>query len=293
MNDENPGKKTVVKAARRALNYLRSFLDLPPIKNSTRENLLTKASQVRVVATVRQSPGLPTVMLAAIIQDWGESPVWWKRQTVSMILNGFLTLARGAGVTSFLADGISWVSCRGHQIPPSECHNPEIMCDRSGCDHPRCVKGYLALIPFRKNRQHEPTWIPVAERNAIKLMAAQQQFLRSVDSLSPAMFLARDHVTYVNRKPVYLPLTHHTSAMTTNSFRALIRLALQECCGLTKAQADQFGTHSLKIGAIELLRSRGVGNELRQQLGGWMSSSVALRYLQLTPSIQFDILKSM
>ena len=283
----------MVKAARRALNNLRSFLDLPPLKNKTREKLLTKASEVRVVSTVRQSPGLPTVMLAAIIQGWGGSPIWWKRQTVSMMLNGFLALARGAGVTSSLAQGISWVSCRGYQIPPSECHNPAIMCDRSGCDHPRCVKGYLTLIPFRKNRQHEPTWIPVAEKNAIELMAAQQQFLRSVDSCSHALYLPRDTVTYVNQKPVYLPLTYPGSAMSTDSFRALIRMALRECCGLTKEQADQYGTHSLKIGAIELLRSRGVGNELRQQLGGWMSSSVALRYLQLTPSIQFDILKSM
>ena len=283
----------MVKAARRALNTFRSFLDLPPIKNKTREKLLTKASTVRVVSTVRQSPGLPTVMLAAIIQEWGGSPIWWKRQTVSMMLNGFLTLARGAGVTSSLAQGISWVSCRGYQIPPAECLNPAIMCDRSGCDHPRCVKGFLALIPFRKNRQHEPTWIPVAEKNAIELMAAQQQFLRSVDSCSHALYLPRDTVTYVNQKPVYLPLTYPGSAMSTDSFRSLIRLALRECCGLTKEQADQYGTHSLKIGAIELLRSRGVGNELRQQLGGWMSSSVALRYLQLTPSIQFDILKSM
>ena len=81
--------------------------------------------------------------------------------------------------------------------------------------------------------------------------------------------------------------------MSTESFRALIRIALCECCGLSQEQAAQYGTHSLKIGAVELLRSRGVGQELRQQLGGWMSSAAALRYLQLTPSVQFDVLKSL
>ena len=293
VDDENPGRKTVVKSARRALNTLRSFMGLPPLAKCVREQLLTKASHVRVVATVRQSPGIPTVMIAAIIQGWGRSPVWRKRQTVAMMLTGFLILGRGAGVTSCLAEGISWVSCKGHQIAPSANFNPAIMCDRTGCSHPRCVKGYLTLVPFRKNKQHEPTWIPVAEKNAIELMAAQLRFLRGVNSASPALFLDRARVTFVDRKPVYLPLTHRDSGMKTDTFRALIRMALRECCGLTQAQAEQYGTHSLKIGAIELLRSRGVGQELRQQLGGWMSSTVALRYLQLTPSIQFDILKSM
>ena len=81
--------------------------------------------------------------------------------------------------------------------------------------------------------------------------------------------------------------------MSTDTFRSLLRMALRECCGLSQELAAQYGTHSLKIGAIELLRSRGVGQELRQQLGGWMSSASALRYLQLTPGIQFDVLKSL
>lgn len=80
--------------------------------------------------------------------------------------------------------------------------------------------------------------------------------------------------------------------MNTEEFRSLIRLGLVECCGLSDHQANLYGTHSLKIGAIELLRRRGVSQELRQQLGGWMSSAVALRYLQLTPGIQFDVLRS-
>ena len=124
-------------------------------------------------------------------------------------------------------------------------------------------------------------------------MAVQLEFLKGLNPATKAMFLARDNARIINGKPVFLPLTHPGSGMSTESFRALLRQGLIECCGLTKEQAAEYGTHSLKIGAIELLRSRGVNQELRQQLGGWMSSAVALRYLQLTPSIQFDILKSL
>ena len=107
------------------------------------------------------------------------------------------------------------------------------------------------------------------------------------------MFLARDQPTVVDVISIFRPLTHPDSFMSTEEYRDLIRVALQDCCGLSADQANNYGTHSLKIGAVELLRSRGVGQELRQQLGGWMSSAVALKYLQLNPGIQFDILKAL
>ena len=293
VNRRCPGSKTVVKAARRAINALRSLMGLPSLENHMRANLLTKASLMRNVSTVKQSAGIVPMMLAAMINGWGRSRVWWKRQTVLMALLGFVTLARGAGVTSCLGTGVAWVACVGHILPSDPYFKPEVRCDRSGCVHPRCVKGFLNLIPFRKNRQSAPTWIPVAEKNTIELMVKHLQFRRGLNPATTAMFLDRDNVSFVNGTPVYLPLTHSGSGMSTDTFRSLLRMALRECCGLSQELAQQYGTHSLKIGAIELLRSRGVGQELRQQLGGWMSSASALRYLQLTPGIQFDVLKSL
>ena len=293
VNRRCPGSKTVVKAARRAINALRSLMGLPSLENHMRANLLAKASRMRNVSTVKQSAGIVPVMLAAMIHGWGRSRVWWKRQTVLMALLGFVTLARGAGVTSCLDTGVAWVACVGHILPHDPYFKPEVRCDRSGCVHPRCVKGFLNLIPFRKNRQDAPTWIPVAEKNTIDLMVKHLEFRRGLNPATTAMFLDRDNVSFVNGTPVFLPLTHAGSGMTTNTFRSLLRMALRECCGLSQELSEQYGTHSLKIGAIELLRSRGVGQELRQQLGGWMSSASALRYLQLTPGIQFDVLKSL
>ena len=107
----NPGKKTVVSSARRALNMLRGFMGHQSLHNHAQSNLLARASTREVVTTVRQSAGIPPVMLASLISSWGYSTTWWERQTVLMVIVGFITLSRGAGVVSCLSDGVSWISC--------------------------------------------------------------------------------------------------------------------------------------------------------------------------------------
>ena len=69
-----------------------------------------------------------------------------------------------------------------------------------------------------------------------------------------------------------------------------MRQALVECCELSPAQAREYGTHSFRVGSVELLRRIGVPAETRQQLGGWMSADCALGYLQLPVSAQFNVL---
>ena len=80
--------------------------------------------------------------------------------------------------------------------------------------------------------------------------------------------------------------------MSVNSLRYLVRQAIRECCEIPGHLVKEFGTHSIKIGALEYLRSRGVPEELRRQLGGWMSKRVALHYLQLSPASQLGLLDS-
>ena len=176
-----------------------------------------------------------------------------------MMLTGFLGLARCAGVTSCLREGISWILCDGTQAQDNPPFVPAVKCDMSGCDLIGCVKGFLVLIPFRKNKQAAPTWIQIAEKNAIAIVSAHLQFLRRLRPSSPYMFLSREEPIQVNGSLVFQPCTHKESFMSTNDFRDLVRLALRECCGLSADQAKRYGTHSLKIGAIELLRSRGLG----------------------------------
>ena len=80
--------------------------------------------------------------------------------------------------------------------------------------------------------------------------------------------------------------------MSVNSLRTLVRQAVRQCGGVTEQQAALFGTHSMKNGAIEALRSAGADSETRKQLGDWMSPEVALSYLQLTPASQFNLIRS-
>ena len=104
------------------------------------------------------------------------------------------------------------------------------------------------------------------------------------------MFPARKRVRGKGRSNIWFEPNPEVP-MSTSAFRELFRRALRECCGLTEKQAMEFGTHSPRIGALEALRQAGVPAELRQQLGGWMSETVALTYLQLNPGAQFEIVR--
>ena len=90
----------------------------------------------------------------------------------------------------------------------------------------------------------------------------------------------------------FVPSTQPRSHISSGSFRFLLRCALRECCHLSASQAAKFGIHGMRIGGMEALRRKGVPAETRRQLGDWMSEQVALQYLQLPPSAQFDLLQS-
>ena len=186
--------------------------------------------------------------------------------------------------------GISWVRPNGTQ-------------DRRGPFHiPRCtsydqaslcsaVRGFLVLFPSRKNHQSTPTWIPVISVSAIALLVLHLRWLYvNYAGTSGCLFPAR-RLTRTARRRTYSPPADPDSPMSVDSFRALIRQALVECAGLTPEQAKQYGTHSLRVGAVEFLRQKGVPAELRQQLGGWLSATSALGYMQLPVSDQFSILR--
>ena len=121
------------------------------------------------------------------------------------------------------------------------------------------------------------------------LMASHLRFLQRVGSRSTHLFLPMVAIKRAGTVR-YTPGIATDDFMTVNDLRALIRRALCECCDLSPDQVAQYGTHSLKIGVTEVVRSRGANSELRQQLGGWMSAAVALGYLQLSPGSQFDVL---
>ena len=287
---ENPRATTRVDAAKRAVNFVRSLAGAEPLEEDTCIRLLARSARNAVVRTVRQSPALPAIFVKTITSRWGTDPIWWKRQTALMVVLGVCTVARGAEVIAWRREGLAWVRRDGTQVSQTR-FKPHRYGPRAG---PRAghVRGFMLLFPSRKNKQSTPSWIPVISATAVLLLSRHLQWLDGLRTsgggcLFPARVSAR-----IQGQRLYNPATNPESSMSVNSLRALIRLALRECCGLSAAQADQFGTHCLRVGAIELLRQKGVPAELRQQLGGWMSASSALGYLQLPVGAQFDLLQS-
>ena len=287
VSKEDPSAKTRVDAAKRAVNLLRSIADQPPLSESASIAMFARAARNPSVSTRRQSPGLPPLFVAAIASGWGTSKVWWKRQVAVMITLAYCALARGAGITSCVQFGFAWVRIDGTLI-----HDTSVIPHGSNCLGIYSARGVLLLLPYRKNKQHEPTWIPISDPCALKLFAAFLRWRAKVATKNKAMFPARRSARR-NKARCYIPATGVDQPMTTDTLRVLIRQACVECCNLPPHLARQIGTHSIKIGALERLRSRSVPAELRQQLGGWMSQTVALNYMQLAPAAQFDILGSL
>ena len=289
---QNPGAKTRVQAAKRAINLVRAFAHKPPLDNDIAVKYLARGASNAVVRTTRQSPALLAVFVAAIVTQWGDSAVWWERQVALIVLLMFCTLVRGAGITACLRDGVSWVSKDGTQPAEQANFSPQQCCSRNACSNTDCVRGFLLLFPFKKNHRTRPCWVPVAEKAALRLMAKHLKWLKT---LPPGTYLFPARRRVRPRTPVgpisFVPNTDKNSRMSPDTLRTLLRRALMECCGLSWEQAKEFGTHSPRIGAMEELRKCGVPAELRQQLGDWMSQQVALSYLQLNPTAQFDVLQ--
>ena len=287
------GATSTVEAAKRAVNLLREVAGQKPIDENVLVRMLARGFRNMSVKTKKQNPALLAAFVASIIAQWGTSLIWWKRQVALMILLLFCTVGRGAEITTCPNEGVAWVRQNGTQPAEDGTFAPIQHCTNPSCRLPNCVRGFLLLLPSRKNRRNSPSWIPVAETSAIGMMIQHKRWRGSV-SEGRYLFPARVRTRAGGDGPVtFEPSDQVDSNMSTSSLRFLLRKALVECCGLTVAQAAQFGTHSPRIGGIEELRKCGVPAELRQQMGAWMSRDVALTYLQLNPKAQFDILQKM
>ena len=285
---QNPRAQSRVVAAKRAVNLIRALSSCEPIDDYYSVKMLSKAVAKVLSAPTGQSNAMPIIFLVQIVKKWGGSLIWWHRQVALMALLSMCALARGAGIRSCTRKGVSWIRANGTTYRGSE--KPVRHCTSKECTISNCVRGFLLLLPYRKNRQAQPTWIPVAERSATKLLANHLSWLKGVGAKSDSLFIARK---FSKKEGInmFLPNLGPNSCMSVQSFRKLLRTALVQCCNITPAQASNFGTHSFRIAAIELLRKNGVSAELRQQMGDWMSSKVALRYLQLDAAAQFEILE--
>ena len=287
---EQPRAKTRVGAAKRAINLLRALGDVEPLEDNIRVRFLARAAANAVVSTVRKSPPVPLAFVRAITEKWGSAPEWWKRQVTLMVLVALCSVARAGGTCECLRHGLSWVKADGSLVHDTRII-PSTFCSHSNCSRASCVRGVLLLLPFRKNKQSTPSWMPILERHTLRLLADHLRFLRREGVTATHLFIPR-RKRIVKRQHVFVPAKASQTPMTPDKLRFLFRQAIVECCGLSPTQAAMFGTHSVKNGAVEALRASGVDSETRQQLGDWMSPAVALSYLQLAPNDQFSLIRS-
>ena len=217
--------------------------------------------------------------LEAVVRRWGLSGVPWKRQIALMMSLGRALLGRFSD--------LAWLQVQGI------CFLPE---------------GALVCFARRKNRQYgKYAWLPLADvggaLSPVRLLRAHLAGLGySVPAASPAgawvrtaaqvgeggHFLLRPLVRQGNythghkaqyalgagRRSIYVrKSTGYEAALK------LMRRALRECCGYSKAQVAGFGTQSLRRGGDTALFEAGVSAEKRRLLGMWKTEAVELSYI--------------
>ena len=261
---EKPKTKTCVDAAKRAVNFLRSLLGAAPIDSDPNVRLLARSVRHSFARSVRQSPAFPMVFAKVIVNNWGASDIWWQRMITVMVIMALYTMTRGAEIVSCRREGIVWVRPNGTQVR-SSFFNPARIVGSVGPALIKNVQGFMVLFPSRKNHQSTPTWVPVISAAVVSLLAKHIQWLDQVRGpISGCLFPARRSMRNTGMR-VYTPKLSHESSMSVDSLRLLVRQALIQCCRLSTQQTANFGTHSLRIEAMEILRSKGVPAEIRQQ----------------------------
>ena len=219
---------------------------------------------------------LPAFMLMAVVAAWGSRSEWWKRMIALIALLAFLALLRANGILAVPLRGNTWV------VGTQEFVNPAFP--------PRRHSGVLLLVPSRKSKQHQPSWIPFRAGRATRLLRRFLRWRRSHARRNA--FLFPSHKPYfAGRRRAWRP--HGSNGMSPSSLLRLLRAALVEVCGLSKAQAARFTLHSLRVGGINYMRQCGVEIGFRARIATHKSLVTARRYNRMLPIERLSELSSL
>ena len=258
-----------------AIEFLRRFLAIPALRLDPRTNLLLQGVLRRQPHTPFGALPFPGILVAAIVNKWGASEVWWKAMVAAIILTAFLALLRGAGVLSIQIAGVTWV------VGQQELTNPNKI--------PRTHSGILLLLQ-RKTRQTSTCWVPVKAGRATALLARHIKFMRKRAPRNHNLFPARKRALRRGKR-TWVP--HPSNRMSTSSLATLMRKAISQVAMVPPAVANKFSYHALRVGGINYYRKLGVPLELRAQMADHRSLECSRRYLRLLPTEQFAILASL
>ena len=224
----------------------RRMMKIPPLSDDPRVAMLREGVLRTHLHAPRGALPFPPVLLFAIADAWGASTRWWKRIVALLLVVCFLSLLRGAGILTVPNGSVVWV----YDLDESDRPPPP------GAPH----SGALLLVPARKSAQTAPSWVPIAAGRATTLLAAHVKWRARHVRHNRFLFPSRAPFNYRGHTE-WRP--NPSNRMSTSSFASLIRMALQEVCGLPKAQANKFNVHSLRVGGINFYKRSGVPESKR------------------------------
>ena len=224
--------------------------------------------------TKRQSAGLTAAMVRYIVEKWGISKSWWRRQIAAMICLGFVSIMRLGEIRGLQRKGI-----RLCFKDSSECNLYKL----KRVPDEREVAGGLLHLPWRKNHVNADCWVPVACKTTIGLLLGQVKSLRSQSCGNDNLFPSR-----VYRSAKKQSMNPHNWIGEQTFIRAM-QSALLDCVPLmTVAWSKLYTGHALRVGGSNRMRKLGIADDIHRRLGGWMHLASAQGYMALSPSEKFS-----
>ena len=184
----------------------------------------------------------------------------------TVLMLAFRALLRAAGVLSVPFKGVSWV------VGLDEFLDPPVI--------PRRHSGALLLVPARKTKQHQPSWVPINNKRATRLLAKHIRWRRRHARKNRFLFPSHK-VRFRGLERAWIP--NPRNRMSTKSLLGLMRSALVEVCGLSVTQAAKFTMHSLRVGGINYLRQAGVEIGMRARAATHKSVITTRIYNRMIP----------
>ena len=218
---------------------------------------------------VRKKAGFTVDMVRAIAARWGAKGQPLAKRMVSVaIMVGFLGLLRFSDLRVICISGILWM--------------PE---------------GVVIVLPSRKNAQHRPSLIYLADTGAVGgVVVRLRHLVRDLTGVPTPIegymrsprFLFRT-LTRVGGYTHGHKVQHRVGAGVDmihdrgyGAYLSAFRRAARECCGFSKAACKELGTQSLRSGGDTFLHAQGLTAEERRDVGQWATPLVERGYLRRT-----------
>ena len=267
-----------VTAARRALSRQRLREHGTSLNSVDDISLLIDGVRRSQPKTKFQVESLDVNDVTAMAAALSASSRWQDRQLGVLIATGFLTIMRYGELQRVYRRGVRVVFKSGREVPLS-CLQSPMTIDMGQ------VQGVLLHTPWRKAKQMVDAWLPMSCRVTIKRLLRHEQSLRDLQSTSPYLFPS------VQRSRGQPP--HPRNYFGATQFRSGLRKALRDICGMSLDESKVYGGHSLRVGGSNFMRRLGIDQDIHRSLGGWAILKSAKDYMQLTPTEQFALTRSL